>query len=305
MQAATAPDLKTARETLFGEEQVGPIREDVNLNAHRYFVQMGWSVLGVDTHAIPNGRLLRGEITPCRTYKQKANLLEIREGELIPESKELDRDGKEVWGSYYRYAFHEAERLVELETRAERQTGLFEMTALNSVLGTEVYRKVNLNALFFPDWPRLPEKTADVVAVLEARIAQLKASTPPDMPAHYLPVIFDVGDQLLEAARRADFVQKHLLNYTHTCLKLTPKDDGFKRSYDSVDYEMLRRTGMPEVHAAEVQTAQALEKLSERQDENSLKDLVEVMKIQAEQNAQIIQLLLAERTVPTRGKAKD
>jgi len=292
-QAATA--LRTGREALFGDEQVGAIQEDVNLNAHRFFVQMGWSVLSVDTHAVPNAYLLRGEITPCRSYRQKANLYEIREGDLIPGSKERDKDGKEVWGSYIRYAYHEAERLVALESRAERKTGLVEITALNSDLGGQVYRKVNLNELFFPDWPKLPEKTSDVIAALEIRIAELKAAQPVDMPDFYLPVIFAVGDQLIEAARRADFIQRDLLTYTHTCLKLTPKDEGFKRAYDSVDYEMLARTGIPQVHAAEIQTAQALEKLSERQDQNSLKDLVEVMKAKIEQDGQIIQLLLSER----------
>lgn len=303
MQTATAP--RTGREALFGDEQVGAIREDVNLNAPRYFVQMGWSVLGVDSYGVPNAYLLRGEITPCRTYKQKANLLEIREGDKIPGSEERDKDGREVWGSYYRYAFHEAERLVELEKRAERQTGLFEMTALNTELGNEVYRKVNLNELFFPDWPRLPEKTEDVINLLETRIAELKASTPSNMPAHYLPVIFEVGEQLIEAARRSDHVQRYLLAYTHTCLKMTPKDEGFKRGYDSVDYEMLKRTGIPEVHAAEVQTAQALEKLSERRDDEGLKDLIGVLKAQAEQNGQILQMLLNERTQPARGKSKE
>ena len=287
--------MKTGREALFGDEQVGAIREDVNLNAFRFFVQMGWSVLGVDSHAIPNSYLLRGEITPCRSYRQKANLVEIREGDLIPGTEERDKDGKLVWGSYIRYAYHEAERLLWLEDRAERKTALFEVTALNSDLGGEVYRKVNLNELFFPTWPNLPEKTEDVITLLQERLSKLKAFTPEDMPARYLEVIFAVGDQLIEAARRADFVQKDLLNYTHTCLKLTPKDDGFKRSYDSVDYEILRRTGIPEVHAAEIQTAQALEKLSERSDNNELKALVEVLKGQAEQNAQILQLLLSER----------
>ena len=301
MQTATAP-LRTGREALFGEEQIGTLREDVNLNAPRYFVQMGWAVHGVDSYGIPNAYLLRGEITPCRTYAQKANLLEIREGELIPGSQERDKDGREVWGSYYRYAHHEAERLAELEKRAERQAGLFEVTALNTELGNQVYRKVNLNELFFPEWPRLPEKTEDVIKVLQSRIAELKASTPSDMPAHYLPVIFEVGDQLIEAARQADHVQRHLLAYTHTCLKMTPKDEGFKRGYDSVDYEMLKRTGLPEVHAAEIQTAQALEKLSERRDDDGLRDLVAALKTQAEQNAQILQLLLSERTAPTRGK---
>jgi len=298
--AAAAP--RTAREALFGDEKVGAIQEDVNLNAHRYFVQMGWAQLGVDTHAVKNGYLLRGEITPCHSYRQKANLVEIREGDLIPGSEERDKDGRLVWGSYVRYAYHEAERLIALEDRAERKTGLVEIGALNSDLGGQVYRKVKLEELFYPDWPHLPEKTEDIITLLTTRIAELKTFTPADMPEYYLAVIFAVGDQLIEAARRADFIQRDLLTYTHTCLKLAPKDEGFKRGYDSVDYEMLKRTGLPEVHAAEIQTAQALEKLSERQDQNSLKDLVEVMKVQAEQNAQIIQLLINERQ--PKGKAK-
>ena len=305
MQAAT--QLKTGREALFGDEQVGAIKEDVNLNAFRFFVQMGWSVLGVDSHAIPNSYLLRGEITPCRSYRQKANLVEIREGDLIPGSEERDKDGRLVWGSYVRYAYHEAERLIWLETRAERKTALFEVTALNSDLGGEVYRKVNLNAFFFPEWPKLPEKHEDVISLLQTRLAG-ERSHPADLPAHYWPIIFAVGDQLLEAARLADFIQRDLLTYTHTCLKLTPKDDGFKRSYDSVDYEMLRRTGIPEVHAAEIQTAQALEKLSERD------DVKELIKMQSEQLAlmreesarsnKIIEMLMAERA-QSKGSKKE
>lgn len=291
----TATQRKSARETVFDGQQTGEIRQDVDLNAHRYFVQLGWDALSVDSHAIPNSYLLRGEITPCRTYRCKANLLEIREGDLIPGSEERDKDNRLVWGSYYRYAHHEAERLVMLESRAERQTGLFEVTALNGPLGNEIYRKVDLNALFFPTWPELPEKNADVVQALRGRLSKLKSSIPSDMPAHYLPVIFEVGQQLIEAAERAEFVQRNRLTYTHSCLKLTPKDEAYKRAYDDVDYEMLKRTGIPEVHAAEVQTAQALEKLAERRDDGELKDLVGIMRAKMEQDAQIIQMLLAER----------
>src|SRR5262245_7745803 len=138
MQTAAAP-LKTGREALFGDEQVGAFRQDVNLNATRYFVQFGWSVLGVDSHGVTNGYLVRGEVTVCKSYRQKANLVEIREGDLIPGSEERDRDGKLVWGSYIRYAHHEAEHLIQLESRAERKTGLFEVTSLNSDIGAEVF----------------------------------------------------------------------------------------------------------------------------------------------------------------------
>lgn len=299
MQTAVQP-RKTAREALFDGEQVGVIREDVDLNAHRYFVQVGWEMLSVDSHAIPNGYLLRGEISPCRTYRCKANLVEIREGDLIPGSEERGHDGRLVWGLYYRYAHHEAERLIQLEDRAERKTGLVEITALNGPLGNEVYRKVDLNKLFFPTWPELPEKNEGVLNGLRTRLAQLKASTPPNMPDHYLPVIFAVGQQLIEAVERAEFAQKNRLAFTHRGLRLTKEDGDYKKAYDDVDYEMLKRTGIPEVHAAEVQTAQALEKLSERRDDGELKDLLGILKAKIDQDAQIIQMLLAERQQPVK-----
>lgn len=294
MQTATA---RSARETLFGEQQIGQLQEDVNLNAIRYFVQMGWAQLDVDTLSIPNCLLLRGEITPCRTYRQKANLVEIREADLIPGSEESDKDGRTVYGYYRRYAHHEAERLVHLETRAERQTGLFEVTALKGELGNEVYRKVDLNKLFFPDWPLLPEKNADVINGLEARIAELRSSTPSNVPSHYLPIIFSTGDQLLEAAREAERIQKHLLTYSHSCMKLTPKDEGFKRAYDNVDYEMLARTGTPQIHSEAMQTARALEKLTEGAvgGSSETREVINLLQQQIAQQSQIIEMLLGER----------
>jgi hypothetical protein len=299
---ATATAPKSARELLFGEQQSGVLQEDINLNAPRFFVQLGWNQLDVDTQAIPYMRLLRGEITPCRTFRQKANIVEIREADLIPGSEEQDKDGRTVYGYYRRFAWYEAERLVELEARAERQTGLYEVTALRGELGAEVYRKVNLNTLFFPTWPALPEKNADVIAALEARVAELKANEPQDMPPHYLPIIYKVGEQLIEAAKRADAVQRHLLTYTHSCMKLTPKDEAFKRQYDDVDYEMLARTGIPQIHAAEIQTAQALEKLTDRttSDNDGLRQMMTLMQQQMEQQARMIELLMAERN----GKAQ-
>lgn len=312
MQTATS-ERKSARETVFDGQQTGEIRRDVDLNAFRYFVQMGWEGLSVDSFGIPNAYLLRGEITPCRTYPCKANLVEIREGDLILGSEVRDDEGRGdgrgriVWGSYHRYAHHEAERLIMLENRSERKTGLFEVTALSGPLGDEVYRKVDLNKLFFPGWPELPEKNSDVIAFLRSRIAHLKAHPESEVPGHYLPVIFGVGGQLVEAAERADFVQRDRLTFTHSCLRLTPKDEAYKRAYDDMDYEMLKRTGIPEVHAAEVQTAQALEKLS---DDSGLKEMIELqrqqLEFQREESARrdkIIEMLLAERK-ETNGTSK-
>lgn len=303
MQATATAPVRTARETLFGEKGIGTLQEDVNLNAPRFFVQMGWETLGVDTLAIPNMRLLRGEVTPCRTYAHKANRVEIREGDLIPGMDEEDRDGKTVYGYYRRYAYYEAERLLELERRNERQSGLLEIKALSTELGAEVYKKVDLNLLFFPEWPNLPVKNEEVKALLEERMDELEAA-PSSIQPQYREIILNVGRELIAAADLAHAVQKHLLTYTHQCMKLTPKDEAFKRAYDTVDYEMLKRTGIPEIHAAEIQTAQALDKLTDARAnaDNGLAQVVGVMQQQMamfqEQMAQqnkLIELLLADR----------
>lgn len=296
MQSATAAAPRSAREALFGDQQIGALQEDVNLNAIRYFVQMGWTELGVDTLAIPNMRLLRGEITPCRTYRQKANIVEIREADLIPNSEESDKDGRTVYGYYRRPAYYEAERLIDLETRAERQTGLTEIKSLRSEFGDEIYRKVNLEKVFFPTWPLMPEKNEAVIAHLETRLQELR-NAPGDIPAHYVSVVLEVGAELLTAARRADQVHKHLLTYTHSCMKLTPKDEAFKRAYDNVDYEMLARTGTPQIHSEAVQTARALEKLTDHSvgGSSETRELIALLREQNQQQGELIQMLLAER----------
>src|SRR5262245_28805356 len=164
MSVAT-PDLpRSARDAIFGDAQTGLLQQDLDLNAIRYFVQMGWDVLSVDTLAIPNKHLIRGEITPCRTTQKRGNIVTIREGDRIPGSETADKDGKIVWASERIYAHWESENLLYLENAAERQSGLVEIKALFGPIGNEVYRAVNLNTLFWADWPFLPESHEQTLA---------------------------------------------------------------------------------------------------------------------------------------------
>lgn len=295
MQAPTS-----AREIIFGNQPTGPIQEDVNLNAFRYFVQFGWEVLSVDSLAIPQRRLLRGEITPCRTVPRRRNYYEIREGERIPGSEVMDPMGKDyAWASERVYAHYEAQNLIALEEAAERKTGLYEITSLRCELGDRLYREKDLTALFFPEWPDLPEKNEDVAAYLQARIDDLQGAPLRGGDIVFSELVFRVGRELLEAIESADRIQRHLLTVTHSLMKLEPKDEGYKKKYDNTDYEMLRRTGLPEIHTAEYQTAKALDKLSDKAKagETGLADLVAVLKQQAESQGQlneVIALLLAQ-----------
>src|SRR5262245_58580495 len=75
----------------------------------RFFVQMGWTTLDVDTQAIPNKQLKRGMMMPCTSYQQKDHKNLIIERDRIPNSESADRDGKVIYARYWRYAYDEAE----------------------------------------------------------------------------------------------------------------------------------------------------------------------------------------------------
>jgi len=303
MQAMTAPT--SAREIIFGAEPMGALPEDINLNAFRYFVQFGWEVLSVDSLTIPQRRLLRGEITPCRTVPRRRNYYEIREGERIPGSEVMDPVGKDyAWASERVYAYYEANNLIALEEAAERKTGLYEIKSLWCELGDRLYREKDLTRLFFPDWPDLPEKHEDAEAYLRARIDDLKGTPLRGGDIVYMDLVFQIGRELLEAIESANRIQRHLLTVTHSLMKLEPKDEGYKKKYDNTDYEMLRRTGLPEIHESEYQTAKALDKLSDKAKagETGLADLVAVLRQQAESQGQlneVIAMLLVQNSQPT------
>lgn len=287
---------KTARETVVNNG-AGIAGDRIQLDAPRFFVQMGWSALHVDTNGIPNRYLLRGEITPCRSYQCRTSINEIREGEKIAGSEEADQSGRIVWAKYWRHAYYEAERLIDCEGNATHKQGLFEVSALNS--HAYLYDEVDFNKLFYPlGLHVLPDKNESLRADLKDRLDELKAKPPKDIPAYRLPIIYDVGAQLLGAVNLAISVQHARLQYTHSCMKLKPGEDGFKREYDQVDREMLLRNNMPEIHSAEIATALALGKLTDRETGNGSNDallaLVTELRESRKQNDELLRAFLGE-----------
>jgi hypothetical protein len=292
--------VRSAREAFFGSTGIGEAKNSavaaiVNKNAPRYFVQMGWNTLGVDTHAIHNYQLLRGEITPCRTVEQRANYYDVPENLRIPERDTAGHDGKIAWASYYRHAYDESERLILEADKQERKTGLVEIQSLYSELGSEVYARVNFNTLFFPSWPTMPDRHEEVLAELQARLASLKSTAPKDIHPSYLEIVFRVGDEMIAATQLADRVQREELNYVHQCMRLRPNEERYKPRYDDRDYEMLLRTGMPRNDEADMRMATTLEKLSDRDGDGDTKEMLKLMQRQMEQQGQMLQILMAER----------
>lgn len=301
MQNATVAQ-RSARDAYFEGDTSTVNQAEVDINAPRFIVQMGWKVLQVDTNGVPNRYLLRGEITPVRSFKQKSHKFEIPEGMMIKGSEEADNDGKIVYGSYWKNAYYEAQRLIDNENSATYKNGIFEIKSLSGIK-IDLYKKVDLTRLFYPEWPVLPEKNDDLKWLLEERLVQLKYTPPENIDPYWYPAIYELGEELIFAVDRADFIQRDRLTYTHSCMKLTPKDEGFKRQYDIVDYEMLQRTGLPQIHSAEIATAQALEKLTDRTGDNSTlvammegqNKLIELIGKQVEQQGQILETILAEK----------
>jgi len=293
---AAAPNgPRSAREAV-NANLGGDLRPGINLDQPHYFVQFGWERLDVDTNAIPNRYLLRGEITPCVSYAQKANLIEIREGELIPGSQEADKDGREVYGKYLRRAHFEAERLRNNEAATEIRQGLVEIEDPDGALD-RLYKNLDLTAVFYPQGlAALPVQNAAMIAHLKQRRIELeneKVEAVTDgrlltMPEHFRPMLLSVADQLIAAAELSDRLQRKRLEWTHTCMKLPANDPtgNFKREYDAVDEEMLLRTGIPRVHSADITTANALDKLASPREDGSLAKLVELQAKQLEMSLQ-------------------
>lgn len=299
----TAEIPRSGREALLDDRNgAGLLQTDVDLNARRYFVQMGFDIVSVATQAIPMAKMWRGDIVPCTTIRVVDSLLAIPETERIPGSERpTGSDGKLSVAERRSYAFHEAEALIHAEDRTEKKSCIFEIKSLYSELGHRIYRELDLTRLFFPGWPRLPDKNEEVLNLLETQTAIITANPPSGIPSELQPqvvmILAGIGSDLIAAARRTQEFQRDEIIYTHQCMKLRPNEDRYKPRYDSRDYEILTRTGLPKIDAAEIQTAFALEKLTNTSlsGDGDTRELIAMMREQSARQNQIIELLLAER----------
>lgn len=293
MQTAIAP-ARSAREAV-NDGRV--LNTALDLHRPHFFVQMGWNVLGVDTPAIPNSYLLRGEITPCQSFRAKERLPHIPEGALIAGSEERDQEGRITYGQYWKYAHYESERLAAIEASKESKDGLIELKTLHE--NPRLYEAVDFNKLFYPQGlDMLPEKNLDLAAHLRKRCTEIKASPPEGLHPVDVTTVLEIGEQIARAAEEANRIQSDRLRYTHKCLEAPLTDAGgmHKRNYDGVDDEMLLRTGTPRMTEEKIRSAQAQEAMVEAVkgnnsntagDTGAIFALVEIMKQQLdEQKAQ-------------------
>lgn len=309
-QTTAQPRSRSARQRIADSGQT--VNTAPNVDMPRFFVQMGWNKLEVDTEAIPGKQLLRGEITPCRSHRQKSNIHEIQEGQRIPGMDQADPasgDNRVIWGYYWKRAQDEGERLKDIErtTDPTRRMGLVEIASLAGIRSV-YYDQFDFNEIFYPDGlDSLPEKNADLKAYIQGRLGAISEMS---LPAELKPVLTDIGRELLAACDTAEKIQSDRIEFTHRCMQLSPDDKSgyYKKGYDDPDEEMLIRTGKPRVgEALEVQ-AKALHILAEdkaagrhddpfaglakaMEDQNTM--LREQLSQQAEQNRQLMQMLMA------------
>lgn len=291
--------MKTAKQTLI-EKSTPVVSELIQLDETRFFIQTGWNVLQVDTHAFPNSRLLRGEITPLRSWQHKEGIEYIIPGALIPGSEEADsRDGRVRYGRYWRHAQQEAERILALETASEYKSGLTEIVCLRPI--PQLYDQVDLSQLI---WNRplseLPASNKDLLALLAAN--QQSMSNNSIAPA-LIPIFNALFNEIAEIITKTDQIQVQRLQLTHNQLKMNPNDPGAKRAYDEVDREMLVRTGLPEMYSTETSIARTLDLMQQRDSLAAPTDLTQAIASLAETQQAILQFLTNQaKTVETRAK---
>lgn len=324
MQAtATVEAPRSGRDVIFDKgAEIGLLQPDINLNAPRYFVQMGFDIASVGTHAIPHARMWRGDIVPCRTIAVVDALEAIPETERIPGSERpTGTDGKLSVASRRAYAYHEAEALLGAEDTTDKKSCIFEIKSLYSELGHRLYKELDLTRLFFPDWPRLPERNVDVTAFLRAQVEAVKVVDLTGVPSELQPqirvILEEIGGELIAATVRTQELQRQEILYTHLCMKLKPNEDRYKPKYDSRDLEILKRTGLPEIDAVDIQTAESLNILANQAagasggaDSNALLKLAEaqaetnaIMREQGARTDRLIEMLIAN-SQPAKTKAE-
>lgn len=239
-------------------------RPQANANETRFLVQMVWDEYRVDTKAVPGKALRRGVVTPCVSFEQKMEIHAIRDGELIPGSEEVGKDGKLAWGKIIRPGGPECDRLLDIESKAEVKEGLREVTALRGFT-REQFNDVNINGLLYGGLEKLPDLNEDLMAHLTARREELKAKgLPPSVPAHLHSNVWKAIDEVIAALEEGSRIQLNRIEFTHQRRRLQPKDEAglFKKEYDAKDEEMLKRTGKPRFDDAADQTATALKTLA-------------------------------------------
>lgn len=274
--------MESAREAIAGQSTAS-ISSLQTLDQTRFFVQMGWDVLSVDTFAVPHARFLRGEITPLRSYQAKENIQAIIVGEMIPGSEEIGPGSTSVtYGRYWRHARHEAERLLNNENAAEYKTGLVEIQALREI--PQLYDQFDLTKFLYDGvWPDLPPRNSDLLELLQVKRETLDSR---DVPGPLRPILSNIYGELIAAVVAVDQIQTQRLQQTHNRMKMSALEPGAKQAYDSVDREMLIRTGIPEIHSTDVSVARTLELMRERSQVpaiTGMEELTQVIKLLADQ----------------------
>lgn len=307
------PPPRSARDRVRQDSQ--SVNSVPNQHQPRFFVQMGWNRYEVDTQAIVNGYLLRGEITPCRSYQAAESIHCLTEGMRIPGTERSDpatTDRAVVWANYWKYAQSEGGRLVEIEQGFDqsRKMGLVEIKSLAG-FKAELYDRFDFNKIFYPQGlENLPVTNEGLEAYLVKRVSEINAM--PESSELPKDALVAMGNELIEAVRLANRIQSDRIDFTHRCMQLSPEDKSgyFKKTYDGLDEEMLTRTGKPRVgEALEVQ-AKALHILAEdkaagrkddpfaalakaQQDQNEI--LRQQLDQQSAQNQQLINLLMTQQ----------
>jgi len=280
---------RSALESLDGADEQLVTGEDPS---PRYFVQFGWTVMGVDTNAVPGRYFLRGEIRPCVSWRQVMHIRDIPEGKLIEGTVAHDKDNKPVWGRIARLAGPDADRLVSNEQTAEVRQGLVELKSLYA-LSVADFKRIDFNDLFYPGGiGALPEKHEDVIAHLRGRKAELEKSLPERVPSFLRERILACADEMIDAAEYAHEVQTRRIEVTHLRMRLSPNEEGFKKEYDPRDEEMLKRTGKARLDTATDATAKALGLLSEKAAGGADAELVSLLRQQVENQNKLIEQLM-------------
>ncbi len=240
--------------------------EDVDVKINRYFFYAGDEPgrkapggLSVQSLSVPERVILRCAVTPCLTtyrfgkynpspdgiYTDIKNLIPGSETEGLVDNWGKTRPG---YAKEWVYAGHEAKGLMDTYGNVgdpSRNWGLIELKALRGMTIEEVYGTLNIDGVFFPEWPKIPETNGEVRLQIEAVKDALSKDKLPGIKPENKAIYLECADEMLSAVEAADYYQTNVMRRTNVSITVPSGDPEFKKEADARDHVFSKRTGIP------------------------------------------------------------
>ncbi len=197
----------------------------------------------VQSPVIPGKTIWRCAVTPAISVPVKMRREEIPDGRLLDGTDNgkgiasmLLPCGPEVDALLADYGHPD-------RTQWQKRWGLVELEELRGMAPRDV-AKMNLTTTFFPSWPDVPKTNREVIALVEAKNAELLAIIEKRNGTEREQLLLAIGTRMLAAVQQAQSYHTKLIQNGNMRVTYPDTNDSFKPGFDSKDELFALRSGV-------------------------------------------------------------